>query len=172
MASPSDSVSPAGGGDDTDPRALPDYIRHSRRFDFSGYKRTSLLRRIQKRMEEVRCATFSEYQDYLEVHPDEFEDFFNTILINVTAFFRDAPAWDYLAEEIVPRIVSAKRPEDPIRVWSAGCATGEEAYSLAMALCDALGSEQFRGRVKIYGTDADEQALTKARQATYVTREL
>jgi two-component system CheB/CheR fusion protein len=151
---------------------LLEYIRRTRRFDFSGYKRTSLVRRIQKRMDDVGCTQFADYQDYLEVHPDEFESFFNTILINVTAFFRDAAAWDYLTDEIVPRVVSVKQPDDPIRVWSAGCATGEEAYSLAMALCDSLGSDQFRGRVKIYGTDADEAALTKARQAAYNAKEV
>jgi two-component system CheB/CheR fusion protein len=166
---PGEGAEEAAQGD-VDP--LLDYIRRSRRFDFSGYKRTSLERRIQKRMDDVGCSTFSDYQDYLEVHPDEFESFFNTILINVTSFFRDAAAWELLTDEIIPRIVSGKQPEDPIRVWSAGCATGEEAYSLAMSLCDSLGSDQFRNRVKIYGTDADELALTKARQASYSRKEL
>jgi two-component system CheB/CheR fusion protein len=158
--------------DNAELEQLLEYIRRTRRFDFSGYKRTSLVRRILKRMDDVGCNRFSDYQDYLEVHPDEFESFFNTILINVTAFFRDPPAWEYVTEEIVPRIVSGKHAEDPIRVWSGGCATGEEAYSLAMTLCESLGSEQFRTRVKIYGTDADEQALVKARQAIYAAREL
>ncbi len=158
--------------DDGDVVALLEYIRHTRRFDFTGYKRTSLLRRIAKRMAEVHCETYADYQDYLEVHPDEFARFFDTILINVTSFFRDRPAWDFLADEIVPRIVSGKQAGEPIRVWSAGCATGQEAYSLAMVLCDALGADQFRSRVKIYGTDADEGALVKARQATYTPKEL
>ena len=158
--------------DDGDVVSLLEYIRHTRRFDFTGYKRTSLIRRIMKRMAEVRCETYADYQDYLEVHPDEFANFFDTILINVTGFFRDRPAWDFIADEIVPRIVSAKQPAEPIRVWSAGCATGQETYSLAMVLCDALGTDQFRSRVKIYGTDADEGALLKARQATYTSKEL
>src|SRR3954447_172814 len=158
--------------DDSDIVGLLEYIRRTRRFDFTGYKRMSLTRRITKRMAEVKCATYADYQDYLEVHPDEFAEFFNTILINVTSFFRDRPAWELLADEILPRIVSGKHPGDPIRVWSAGCATGQEAYSLAMALCDALGTDQFRNRVKIYGTDADEEALAKARQATYTAKEL
>src|SRR3954452_13467741 len=158
--------------EDGDVSALLEYIRRTRRFDFTGYKRVSLTRRIRKRMAEVDCATYADYQDHLEVHPDEFAEFFDTILINVTSFFRDRPAWEFLADEIIPRIVSGKQPGDPIRLWSAGCATGQEAYSLAMALCDALGTDQFRNRVKIYGTDADDDALAAARQATYTTKEL
>jgi two-component system CheB/CheR fusion protein len=116
---------------------LLEYIRRTRRFDFSGYKRNSLERRISKRMAEVGCETYADYQDHLEVHPDEFGHLFNTILINVTSFFRDRPAWEFLADEVVPRIVSGKQPGEPIRVWSAGCATGQEAYSLAMSSAGA-----------------------------------
>jgi two-component system, chemotaxis family, CheB/CheR fusion protein len=151
---------------------LLDYIRGVRRFDFSAYKRSSLMRRIGKRMQEVRCDSYADYQDYLEVHQNEFAELFNTILINVTSFFRDAAAWDFLASEVVPCIASGKRMGEPIRVWSAGCASGEEAYSLAMLLSEVLGMDQLRARVKIYGTDADDGALIKARQATYSLREL
>jgi two-component system CheB/CheR fusion protein len=151
---------------------LLNYIRRTRNFDFTGYKRTSLIRRFQKRMREVGCSTFADYQDYLEVHPEEYQLLFDILLINVTRFFRDLSAWQYLTDEIVPRLVTGKEAGHPIRVWSAGCATGEEAYSLAMVLCEALGPEQYRARVKIYGTDADEMALAKARQATYSAKEL
>jgi two-component system CheB/CheR fusion protein len=152
--------------------ALLDFVKRSRRFDFSGYKRSSLQRRIAKRMQETGCDDYASYQDYLEVHPDEFVQFFDTLLINVTSFFRDPIAWDFVAEEIVPRIISGKGPGAPIRVWSAGCATGEEAYTVAMVLADALGAEQFRERVKIYGTDVDEAALIRARMAVYSAKEL
>jgi two-component system CheB/CheR fusion protein len=158
--------------DNSDLGQLLDYIRRVRRFDFSGYKRSSLIRRIGKRMQDARCDSYADYQDYLEVHPNEFDALFNTILINVTSFFRDAAAWDYVAAELVPRIVSGKQVGEPIRVWSAGCASGEEAYSLGMLLCEVVGVDQFRARVKIYGTDADEEALVKARQASYSMREL
>jgi two-component system CheB/CheR fusion protein len=151
---------------------LLDHIRLTRGFDFTGYKRTTLIRRITKRMQDVGCETLSDYVDYLEVHPNEFTQFFNTILINVTSFFRDAQAWEYMTDEIVPRIVSGKPPGTPIRIWSAGCATGQEAYSLAITLAEALGPEQFRDRVKIYGTDVDDDALTRARQAYYTVKEV
>jgi two-component system CheB/CheR fusion protein len=81
---------------------LLDYLKRSRGFDFSGYKKTTLSRRIEKRMAAVDVATFGEYQDYLEVNPREFTELFNTILINVTSFYRDDAAWECLAKDVVP----------------------------------------------------------------------
>jgi two-component system CheB/CheR fusion protein len=148
------------------------YLSSSRHFDFTAYKRASLRRRVDKRMQVVSVSSYSDYTDYLEVHPEEFTELFNTILINVTSFFRDPPAWELLAEEVVPRILAAKRQGDAIRIWSAGCASGEEAYSLAMIFAEAMGEPDFRRRVKIYATDVDEDALNTARQATYTTKDL
>jgi two-component system, chemotaxis family, CheB/CheR fusion protein len=151
--------------------ALLELLKSERGFDFTGYKLSSLMRRVQKRMGEVGADGYGAYADYLQVHPDEFLPLFNTILINVTGFFRDPEAWEYLAQEILPRL--AERPADqPIRVWSAGCATGQEAYAVAMLLADALGEDAFRERVKIYATDADEEALAAARAGSYSEREL
>jgi two-component system CheB/CheR fusion protein len=152
--------------------ALVDYLKRSRGFDFTGYKPASLERRIQKRMQAVGAREYPDYVDYLEVHPEEFEILFNTILINVTAFFRDAAAWEYLAEQVIPDLL-ARRPDlTPIRVWSAGCASGEEAYTLAMVLGEAMGAKGFKDRVKIYATDIDDEALARARVATYDAREI
>jgi two-component system, chemotaxis family, CheB/CheR fusion protein len=145
---------------------LLDYLKRTRGFDFTGYKRTSLQRRIAKRMEAVGVDSHAAYVDFLEVHPDEFAFLFNTILINVTGFFRDTPAWDYLTTDVVPRALEAN-PDGPFRIWCAGCASGEETYSLAVVLAEALGEEQYLERVKIYGTDVDEEALTEARHASY-----
>src|SRR5512138_2980573 len=153
-------------------RALLEYLRTARGFDFSVYKPTTLTRRIAKRLQAVGSADYKEYIDYLEVHPEEFTELFNTILINVTSFFRDAAAWDYMRRELVPRIIAEKGDESAIRVWSAGCSSGEEAYSLAMTFCDALGLEAFRRRVKIYATDIDEDALVQARQGRYARKDL
>jgi two-component system, chemotaxis family, CheB/CheR fusion protein len=145
---------------------LLDYLHRSRGFDFGAYKRATLMRRIQKRMQGVGVRDFTDYVDYLEVHPEEFPHLFNTILINVTAFFRDPAAWDYLAADVVPQLAS-QGSSAPIRVWSAGCASGEEAYTIAMVLAERLGGEEFRARVKIYATDVDEEALGEARLASY-----
>src|SRR5215472_9278028 len=147
--------------------ALLEYLRQNRGFDFTGYKRPSLMRRVDRRMQMVSIQTFEDYLDYLEVHPEEFAYLFDTILINVTGFFRDAPPWEYLSQEIIPRILAAKKNSDPIRIWSAGCASGEETYSLAIAFAEAMGEEAFRERVKIYASDVDEAALTVARQGAY-----
>ncbi|HEV7459389.1 MAG TPA: CheR family methyltransferase [Solirubrobacteraceae bacterium] len=152
--------------------ALLDYLARTRAFDFTGYKPGSVARRITKRMHEVGVEGYSEYIDYLEVHPDEFEALFNTILINVTGFFRDREPWDRLESEAVPRILEAKGSDDPIRVWSAGCAAGQEAYSVAMVLAEALGLEEYTSRVKIYATDVDEEALTQARHGSYDEKEV
>src|SRR5439155_23033946 len=99
------------------------------------------MRRVQKRMQTVGLSDFEAYVDYLEVHPEEFGLLFDTILINVTSFFRDRPTWDYLQAELLPRLLTAKSHDDPVRVWSAGCASGEEAYTLAMLFAEALGPE-------------------------------
>lgn len=152
--------------------SLLDYLKATRGFDFRGYKRATLERRVLKRMQTVSIAAFTDYQDYLEVHPEEFVQLFNTILINVTDFFRDLPAWEFLRNEIVPQIVAGKDSSDFIRVWSAGCAAGQEAYSLAMTFCEAMGRDMYRERVKIYATDADEDALAQARRALYAAREV
>ncbi len=152
--------------------ALLDYLKRSRGFDFIGYKRSSLMRRVLKRMQMVGIEDYGDYHDHLKVHPEEFAHLFNTILINVTAFFRDDAAWEYLAQNIVPKILAEKKAGDPVRVWSAGCASGEEAYTVAMLLAEAMGAEAFHQRVKIYATDVDEEALTQARQAGYTDENL
>ena len=148
--------------------SLLQYLKTSRGFDFTGYKRSTLTRRILKRMAAVKnIKTYEDYQDYLEVHPEEFVTLFNTVLINVTSFFRDTAAWDYVAGKVIPRMLKAKRPADPIRVCCVGCASGEEAYSVAMLLAEALGEKGFRDRVKIYATDIDADALAQARHGIY-----
>jgi two-component system CheB/CheR fusion protein len=150
---------------------LLEHLKRSRAFDFTAYKRSSLARRIQKRMLAAQIDTYAGYCDYLKAHPQEFTHLFNTILINVTSFFRDQQTWDYMASDLVPRILEMRR-DSSIRVWSAGCSSGEEAYSLAMVLADALGHDQFRDRVKIFATDVDEEALNQGRLATYSDNDL
>ena len=146
---------------------LLEFLRDDRGFDFTGYKRASLQRRIQRRMQEVSVSTYSDYMDFLQVHPEEFTAVFNTILINVTSFFRDREAWDDLGDRVLPGLVEKLRPSENIRVWSAGTASGAEAYSVAMLLAERLGLAEFRDRVKIYATDVDEDALAEARQGTF-----
>ena len=156
---------------DDDFEALLRHIKEQRAFDFTGYKRASLVRRVQRRMESIGVASHDAYLDHLLLHPDEFTELFNTILINVTGFFRDPEAWAFMQEELLPDLLR-RREGHPIRLWCAGCASGQEAYTLAMVLAEHLGVDEVRGRVKIYATDVDEDALAHARQATYTEAEL
>jgi two-component system CheB/CheR fusion protein len=151
---------------------LLDFVNQSRGFDFTGYKRSSIERRVAKRIGEVGVGGYDAYVDYLELHPDEFAELFNTVLINVTGFFRDPAAWEYLAAEVVPELVNSQSGDRPIRVWSAGCSSGEEAYTLAMVLARVLGDQAFLDRVKIYATDIDEEALESARHGAFAPRQV
>ncbi len=145
------------------------YLLQTHGFDFSAYKRPSLVRRILKRMQAVQVDTFEGYFDYLQVHQDEFSQLFNTILINVTSFFRDEEVWTALAQDLLPALIERQQN---IRVWTAGCASGQEPYSLAMLFAEMLGAQGMRERVKIYATDVDEHALSLARAATYPERDI
>jgi two-component system CheB/CheR fusion protein len=148
------------------------FIRDARGFDFTGYKRSTLSRRIRKRMGDAGVHDYADYQDLLETDADEFRTLFNTILINVTSVFRDAEAWALLQREVVPEVITNVAPEDEIRVWSAGCSSGEEAYSLAIMFAEALGLDESLNRVKIYATDVDEEALRQARAGLYPAKSL
>ncbi|WP_043728376.1 CheR family methyltransferase [Kutzneria sp. 744] len=162
----------AGDRTGADFQAVLLYLKETRGFDFTGYKQTSLSRRLHRRMTQVGIESYPDYIDHLQVNTDEFAALFNTLLINVTGFLRDTDSWDFLRTEVVPKVLQEVGPEAPIRVWSAGCASGEEAYSLAILLTEALGVDAFRQRVKIYATDIDEEALAQARQASYGEREV
>ena len=152
--------------------ALIGYVQESRGVDFRGYKRTSLRRRVGVRMQQVGADDYASYHAFLEAHPQEFEQLLNTVLINVTSFFRDADAWDELKKEVIPSLVDESRGREKLRLWSAGCASGEEPYSLAMLMAEAMGIPAFSHRVKIYATDLDEAALNIARHGTYPAREI
>src|SRR4051794_35592270 len=151
--------------------ALLEFLKRTRGVDFTGYKRTSLQRRVRRRMATIGCASFGDYLDYLEVTPEEYEQLFEMLLINVTEFFRDPPAWEYLRDDVLPPLLASKGDAEPVRVWSAGCASGQEAYTVAIVLAELLGIDAYRQRVKIYATDIDEDALAQARAAIYTTTE-
>jgi two-component system CheB/CheR fusion protein len=157
---------------DPELEAVLDYVRQSRNSDFTGYKRASLSRRVTKRLQALGLASYGEYLDHLQVHPDELGRFFDTVLINVTSFYRDPETWDRLTELLQERFGARAEEDSPIRLWSAGTSSGQEAYTLAMVMARVLGAEAFRRRVKIYGTDIDDDALTVARHGWYSEHEL
>jgi two-component system, chemotaxis family, CheB/CheR fusion protein len=148
-------------------KALLQELAEERNFDFRGYKKTSLERRFRRRMFQVKQKSYSEYSDYIRSHPEEINQLLSTLLINVTQFFRDPPAWEILRHELLPNILDKIKPGHSFRAWAAGCATGEEAYSIAMLVAEHLGPRLPEYDVKIYATDIDEEALNAARRGEY-----
>lgn len=153
--------------EDQELEALLDFLRARNGYDFSGYKRSNLRRRIEKRMHALDVRGFGHYRALLEANPNELVPLFNAILINVSAFFRDQVVWTFVGTQVIPRILERKTAASSIRVWSAGCAGGQEPYTLAMLLAESLGIEDYCRRVKIYATDLDQDALDRARHARY-----
>ena len=142
-------------------------IRETRNFDFRNYKRPTLLRRIQRRMQDRGKRTVREYGALLDRDAAEFDALLGSMFIKVTSFFRDPEVWQELSSKAIPQMLSEKRPGEEIRVWSAGCATGEEAFSAAIVLAEAMGPSFGNQDVKIFGTDVDEKAIAHARKGQY-----
>jgi two-component system, chemotaxis family, CheB/CheR fusion protein len=158
--------------DDVDLRDLVDLVRRDRGVDLTAYKSAGLRRRIRRRMDRVGVADQARYTELLADDADEVNALLDSVFINVTAFFRDPETWHHLAEHVVPDMIDRTPHDAPIRVWSAGCASGEEAYSIAILLCEALGAPRFREQVKIHATDIDPKALEIARAGRYAAERL
>jgi two-component system, chemotaxis family, CheB/CheR fusion protein len=146
---------------------IVDRIRTARNFDFRNYKRETLQRRIARRMGERKTSNYSDYLKILDREPEEYSALISTMLIKVTTFFRDPEAWTELAARVLPRFLDGRKAGSEIRIWSAGCATGEEAYSLAILVAEHLGPAFVNYDIKIFGTDVDEAAISYARRGTY-----
>jgi two-component system, chemotaxis family, CheB/CheR fusion protein len=148
-------------------RELLEELAEQRGLDVRGYKRTTLERRFRRRMFQVNVESYAEYAEYVGKHPDEINQLLSTILINVTEFFRDPPAWEILRHEVLPPMLKQLKPGGSFRAWSAGCASGAEAYSIAIILAELLGPRLVDYDVKIYATDVDEEELVTARRGEY-----
>ena len=139
--------------------------------DFSGYKETTLIRRLQRRMQVLQLDNVGAYIDRLKADADEATVLFQEVLIGVTEFFRDPEAFEALKDLAIRPMLAAKEPNDPIRIWILGCSTGEEVYSIAIVLKEALkeltSSRNFD--IKIFGTDIDANAVAFARAGRYRT---
>jgi two-component system, chemotaxis family, CheB/CheR fusion protein len=137
--------------------------------DFSQYKRSTILRRIQRRMQLNGFEAPDEYLEYLRTNVGESVAMFNDILIGVTNFFRDREPWEALEKKVIPALFEQKAPGEKIRVWSIGCATGEEAYSLAILLLEQAERLHERFEIQVFASDLDEGALARARDGVYPT---
>jgi len=136
--------------------------------DFGNYKTPTILRRLKRRMAATGVKGIAEYSRYVEENPEEYRQVINAFLIKVTEFFRDGELFEYLKTEILPELVSeASKNGEQLRIWSAGCATGEEAYTLAILLSEVLGEEAGRFDARIFATDVDEEAVNFARHGVY-----
>ena len=143
-------------------------VRARSGLDFSTYKAPTIMRRLHRRIVATDADNLDGYLRYLDSHPDEYQQLISAFLINVTEFFRDPDLFVYLREHVLPDIISTARSrQNEIRMWSAGCATGEEAYSLAILLCEALGNELEQFHVRIFATDVDTEAIAFARRGIY-----
>ncbi len=148
-------------------KQLVQTLAEERGLDLRGYKPTTLERRVQKRMHQVGAKSYPEYLQFVRNEPREINELLNVVLINVTEFFRDPQAWEALRNDVLPQVLGGVKAGDTFRAWSAGCASGEEPYSLAILVADLLGPKLGDIDAKIYATDIDEQALQIARHGEY-----
>lgn len=149
-------------------RLILEQVSRQASIDFHLYKTSTILRRIGRRMTVTHCRSMHDYLEYLKTSPTEIGELVKSFLINVTQFFRDQEAFAYLRGDILPKLIARARERNhTLRFWSAGCATGEESYSLAMLLTDLLGMELSEWSIKIFATDLDEAAINFARRGLY-----
>lgn len=149
-------------------------IERDRGFDLSQYRLTYVERRLGTRLRALNLLTYRQYATYLTEHPQEYTKLLDTLTVNVTDFFRDPPVWKVIRGEVVPAILKAKSSaaQRVIRLWSAGCATGEEPYSLAMAFLSAMGDDAPKYLLSVTATDLDPIALATAAKAEYEVSKL
>src|SRR6267378_50851 len=142
-------------------------LREKSGLDFTLYRQTTIRRRIARRMLIHGVSTLEAYRRYLEEHPSQVQALSNDLLVNVTRFFRDADAFRILERSVFPSIIKQRSADAPIRIWAPGCATGEEAYSLAIELLECLGDEAATVPIQLFGTDVSETSIVKARAGVY-----
>ncbi|RAI33681.1 chemotaxis protein CheB [Rhodoplanes serenus] len=158
---------PDGAVDEENLRRILAHLRVRTGHDFSKYKRSTVLRRVARRMQVTRTETLREYYDALHQDSEEARALLGDLLISVTTFFRDTEAFQGLKTQVLPELFQGKEPNDTIRVWIPGCATGEEAYTIAMLLLEEASRHDMRPVVQVFGSDLDTRALAVAREGRY-----
>lgn len=147
-------------------------LRTTTGVDFTQYKPTTLDRRIQRRMMLYKQTSLAEYAQYLQRHPEEVQALYDEILIHVTSFFRDPQVFEQLKTQVFPTISQNKSSEIPIRIWVAGCSTGEEVYSIAICLLEYFSDRATVPPIQIFATDISETAINKARSGFYLESQM
>ncbi len=142
-------------------------LRNQTKHDFSNYKLNTINRRVERRMAVYQIATINDYVKYLQQNPKEVDELFHNLLIGVTSFFRDPEAFQALEEQVIPKLFAGKPPGGAIRVWSTGCSTGEEAYSIAILLAERQEALKQTFKIQVFATDIDSRAIASARAGIY-----
>lgn len=153
--------------DETALKRIFEAVRARTGHDFSRYKRATILRRLARRMQLNHRAGLDDYLQFLREHPEEIQSLFDDLLISVTTFFRDPAAWEALRTQAVIPIIEHCEVGQPIRIWVPGCATGEEAYTLAILFREEINRRDLHCDLVIFGSDVDQGALTTAREGIY-----
>ena len=135
--------------------------------NFSHYKMSTLMRRLQRRMQIYQVEQLEKYLEILRKNPEEVRQLSDDFLINVTSFFRDSEVFNFLKKNILPKIIAKKKTDEPLRIWSVGCASGEEAYSLAILLNEEIAEQEIAPEIKIFASDLHLNSLKKAREGFY-----
>jgi two-component system, chemotaxis family, CheB/CheR fusion protein len=142
-------------------------LRRSTGVDFTHYRQTTILRRIQRRMLVHKLERIEEYVRHLRTHSTEIKSLYQDMLINVTSFFRNPELFDLLKSTVFPAILKNRGPDSAVRIWTPACASGEETYSVAISLLESLGDQSGRIPIQFFGTDVSETSIAKARNGTY-----
>jgi two-component system CheB/CheR fusion protein len=155
--------------------AILQMFRNAYDIDFSSYRETTVTRRIRRRLGMLKLETLDQYAEALQKNPDELQALYQDLLIGVTQFFRDGEVFDYLMSTVIPELIQHRRDDEALRIWIAGCATGEEAYSIAIAIQEALRLAGRSLQLKIFATDVHKRSIEHASRGLYsqeVLREL
>ena len=171
-ATEKEGVGPSPEADEEIFRQLLTVLRIRRGVDFTNYKPTTIKRRIVRRIALNKIATPGDYLTFLRENKGEQDALYNDMLISVTNFFRDPKSFEVLSNIILPRLLGEKTSNEPLRIWVAGCATGEEAYSIAICLHEYLGDKLFARKIQVFATDISEMAIARARAGVYRQTEL
>jgi two-component system CheB/CheR fusion protein len=167
LSKPEDVVPARAQGKEEALSRIFERVRHSSGVDFAYYKRSTIMRRIARRMALNRLASLEDYLAYIEKHPAEAQNLGQDLLIRVTSFFRDPSSFEFLKRKLLPKLIKEKEPNTPLRVWVPGCATGEEAYSIAMCAIDMIGGKFTQAPLQLFATDVNDAAIQIARQGLY-----
>jgi len=152
-----------------DLKHILDFLKDAKNLDFAGCRESMVARRVTNRFARVKCNSYTAYLLYLKEHPDELDFLVDSLTINVSHFFRDSLTFEYIAQKVLPEIIQyqTRKSDTSLRIWSAGCAMGEEPYSIAILLNEYLKKEKKEFDIRIFATDIDEKILEKAKKARF-----